>query len=175
MLTFRKFLDLKEELTPEQKEHVSNWHRDPEAIKHTDHYFGVGNDERHEPLEGTMNKSEIHRQVERHLKREIPHEDYKAGYTTDEHQRKVKIGGLLQKTKAPKELLDNMKNGYIKYKDLSFNEFEKLLLSITPMVKHVEQIKENHCGNAEIQSYDELTYEELDLKLIDNLKIENIY
>lgn len=110
MLTFKKFVDLKEELTPEQKEHVSNWHRDPEAIKHTDHYFGVGNDERHEPLEGTMNKSEIHRQVEHHLKRQIPHEDYKAGYTTDEHQRKVKIGGLLKKTKAPDELLKGFAN-----------------------------------------------------------------
>jgi len=57
MINFKKFISLKEELTSEQKQLVSNWPRDTEAIRHTDHYFGTGNDSKIEHLHSIVNKS----------------------------------------------------------------------------------------------------------------------
>ena len=111
MLTFKSFIKhLNEELTPEQKKQVSTWERDPKALAHTDHFFGKGNDDHIEPLQGGNDKSEPHRAVERHLGHEIPHEDYKAGKTKDKYGREVKIGSLLQKTKADPKLIQHFAN-----------------------------------------------------------------
>jgi 2-oxo-4-hydroxy-4-carboxy--5-ureidoimidazoline (OHCU) decarboxylase len=112
MLTFKSFLrySLTEELTPEQKRQVSTWERDPKALAHTDHFFGKGNDDHIEPLQGGGDKSEPHRAIERHLGHEIPHEDYKAGKTKDKYGREVKIGSLLQKTKADPKLVQQFAN-----------------------------------------------------------------
>ena len=112
MLTFKSFLrySLTEELTPEQKKEVSRWIRDPKALAHTDHFFGKGNDDHVEPLQGGNDKSEPHRAIERHLGHEIPHEDYKAGKTKDKYGREVKIGSLLQKTKADPKLVNQFAN-----------------------------------------------------------------
>jgi hypothetical protein len=111
MLTFKSFIKhLNEELTPEQKKQVSTWKRDPKALAHTDHFFGKGNDDHIEPLQGGNDKSEPHRAVERHLGHEISHEDYKAGKTKDKYGREVKIGSLLQKTKADPKLVQQFAN-----------------------------------------------------------------
>ena len=110
MLTFKSYIRLQEELTPEQKASVSKWKRDPKALKHTDHFFGKGNDDVHEPLQGGVQKSEPHTAIERHLGHEISHEDYKAGLTKDKYGRQVRIGALLQKSKADPELMKQFMN-----------------------------------------------------------------
>jgi HEAT repeat protein len=112
MLTFKSFLrySLTEELTPEQKKQVAKWPRDPKALGHTDHFFGIGNDDVTEPLQGGSDKSEPHRAVERHLGHEISHEDYKAGKTKDKYGREVKIGSMLQKSKADPNLIQQFAN-----------------------------------------------------------------
>jgi 2-oxo-4-hydroxy-4-carboxy--5-ureidoimidazoline (OHCU) decarboxylase len=111
MLRFKSFIKhLNEELTPEQKKEVSTWIRNSKALKHTDHFFGKGNDDHIEPLQGGNDKSEPHRAIERHLGHEISHEDYKAGKTKDKYGREVKIGSLLQKTKADPKLIQHFAN-----------------------------------------------------------------
>jgi hypothetical protein len=111
MLRFKSFIKhLNEELTPKQKKQVSKWERDPKALAHTDHFFGKGNDDHVEPLQGGNDKSEPHRAVEHHLGYEISHEDYKAGKTKDKYGREVKIGSLLQKTKADPKLVQQFAN-----------------------------------------------------------------
>ena len=77
MLKFTQFLLISEELTERQREQFNKISRDPKAVAATDHYFGVGNDVVSKPLEGTMDKSEIHKAVERHLGKSISHEDYR--------------------------------------------------------------------------------------------------
>jgi len=111
--TFKFVYSLNEKLTPEQESEVDKlinvdkrWTRDPEAVAATDHYFGRGNDVKTQQLEGTQDKSEVHKAVERHLGHEIHPDDYKEGHTTDKYGRKVRIGGLLAKSKAPKELVN---------------------------------------------------------------------
>jgi hypothetical protein len=110
MLRFKAFLLISEELNDSQREEFNQMPRDPKAVKATDHYFGVGNDVVSKPLEGTMDKSEIHKAVERHLGRPISHQDYKNGITNDEYGRQTKLGKLLTKTKAPSTLV----NGFVK-------------------------------------------------------------
>jgi hypothetical protein len=110
MLRFKAFLLISEELNDSQREKFNQMPRDPKAVKATDHYFGVGNDVVSKPLEGTMDKSEIHKAVERHLERPISHEDYKNGITNDEYGRQTKIGKLLTKTKAPSTLVNGFAN-----------------------------------------------------------------
>lgn len=109
-MRFKHFLALKEELYPEEKQKVALWQRDPNALFHTDHYFGKGNDEITEPLKDSMNKSEIHKRIERHLGQEIPIDHYKSGKTKDKYNREVKIGSLLNKQKAPLDLIHSFSN-----------------------------------------------------------------
>lgn len=109
--TFKFVYSLNEELTPEQEAEVTKkWPRGKKAVAATDHYFGKGNDVITNQLEGTQDKSEIHKAVEGHLGHEIHPDDYKQGHTTDKYGRKVKIGSLLQKSKAPKELVNGFAN-----------------------------------------------------------------
>ncbi|MCX6783410.1 MAG: hypothetical protein NTZ20_05530 [Candidatus Levybacteria bacterium] len=89
MIRFKNFLLMIEELNASQKEEVSKWPRDPKAIAATDHYFGKGNDEVTRPLEGTQDKSEVHKKVEQHLERQIPIENYKANKISGEGTAKI--------------------------------------------------------------------------------------
>ena len=109
-VNFKKYIQLHEVLDAEEKEEVATWHRDPEALKHTDHYFGVGVDDKYEQLHGTDNKSEIHRAIEHHLGQNINHNEYRAGHAKDKYGRPVRIGALLQRTKAPDELIKGFAN-----------------------------------------------------------------
>ncbi len=102
-------LVLNEVLSPEEAKSVQSWPRNAEAHAATDHFFGKDNEDRYTPLEGTTDKSEIHKQIENHLGKQIHINDYKEGKTTDEYNRPVKIGKLLAKTKAPDELKRNLK------------------------------------------------------------------
>jgi hypothetical protein len=116
MINFKKFLVIREELNLKEKQQVKTWKRDPNALIHTDDYFGKGNDEVNTQLEGSMDKSEVHKRIERHLGQEIPIDHYKSGKTKDKYNRDVKIGALLNKNKAPQDLInayanDNTKQG----------------------------------------------------------------
>jgi len=106
-MRFKHFLALKEELNATQKAIVSKWPRDQKAISATDHYFDKGNDEKESPLEGTQDKSEIHKKVEAHLGKQISIEDYKANRTTDKYNREVNIGKQL---KNNQKLLQDFNN-----------------------------------------------------------------
>jgi len=109
MKTFKKFIT--EELTPEQKNDVDSWAMPTKkTLSHTDHYFGEGNHDIEYPLEGTQDKSEVHKRVEEHLGATISPEEYKGGMTKDKHGRSVRIGGLLTKTKANQDLINDFAN-----------------------------------------------------------------
>ena len=110
MINFKKFLVIREELNLKEKQQVRTWKRDPKALTHTDHYFGKGNDEVNTQLEGSMDKSEIHKRIERHLGQEIHIDHYKSGLTKDKYNRDVKIGSLLNKNKAPQDLINSFTN-----------------------------------------------------------------
>ena len=105
MITVKQLLEY---LTDDEKVTVSKWPRSPKSIKATDHYFGKGIDDKIEHLEGSIDKSEVHKQIERHLGKEIHSDEYKEGKTTDEYGRQVRIGKLLDKHKAP----DDIKRGF---------------------------------------------------------------
>lgn len=88
---------LVEKLSDEDAAHVKTWYRDPTAIKHTDHFFGKKNDDVYEDLESDHNhKSEVHKEVERHIGQEIAHDDYRKGLTKDKHGRDSKIGRMIK-------------------------------------------------------------------------------
>jgi len=108
MIRFKNFI--KEELNDEEKAQVAEWPRGPKALEATDHFFGKGNDEKHEELAGTVDKSEVHKAVERHLGHEIHPDDYRAGVTYDKYGRKTKIGGMLTKSKADPKLINGFAN-----------------------------------------------------------------
>ena len=116
IFTFKQFVNtirgsLFEELTSKQKAEVDTWEKPSEkTLAQTNHYFGVGNHVVESPLEGTQDKSEVHKEVERHLGTQISPEDYKVGKTKDKYGREVKIGGLLGKTKAPSNLVNSFAN-----------------------------------------------------------------
>lgn len=99
MHSFKQFL-LKEYLTPKQEAGVSHIKMLPGAAEATDHFFGHGNLTHEEPLENYQHeKSEVHREVERHLGRELNHGEYQSGYTTDKYGRQAKIGRLISDPK----------------------------------------------------------------------------
>ena len=108
----KKFLQfIKEELSPTEKQKVDSWEKpDSDVLAHTDHYFGEGNHVKTYPLEGTQDKSETHKATEHHLGITISPDDYKQGVAEDKYGRKAKIGGLLTRTKASQELINNFAN-----------------------------------------------------------------
>ena len=80
MYRFSHYRLITEELNKKQEERYRNMYRDPEAIKATDHFFGKGNDDIYDPLEhegpmGNEMKSETHLQVEKHIGKQITHDD----------------------------------------------------------------------------------------------------
>lgn len=99
-----------EALNNSQKKIVDKWKRDPSALEATDHYFGKGNDVLHHQLKDTQDKSEIHKAIEHHLGQSIEPEHYKAGLVKDQHGRDVKIGKMLNKTKAPLNIIRGFEN-----------------------------------------------------------------
>ena len=109
MKTFKTFLA--EELNDTQKSAVDSWTMPTKkTLSHTDHYFGEGNHVKTYPLEGSEDKSEIHKKIEQHLGSQISPEDYKQGVAEDKYGRKTRIGGLLAKSKASPELINNFAN-----------------------------------------------------------------
>lgn len=93
MISFKKYL--LEYLTDDQRESYKNVNMTPKARRDTDHFFGEGNDKIHGDIKQD-DKSEIHRQLENHLGRDISHEDYKRGLVKDQHGRDAKIGRMVK-------------------------------------------------------------------------------
>lgn len=76
MIGFKQYL--KEYLTDVQRGRYAGAKMTDKARADTDHFFGVGNDSIREELpEKATDKSEIHQKVERHLGREISHDEYR--------------------------------------------------------------------------------------------------
>lgn len=94
MLSFKKYLV--EYLTDKQRQRYSGIEMTPKARADTDHFFGVGNDTVHDSLHSMTDKSEIHKKVESHLGKDLSHEDYRAGMTTDHLNRPARIGRLIK-------------------------------------------------------------------------------
>lgn len=94
MISFKSFL--LEYLTDVQRKHFSQYKMSDKARADTDHFFGAGNDKVTGDLNHMTDKSEIHRKVEKHLGKAISHEDYRAGLTTDNYGRDVKIGRAIK-------------------------------------------------------------------------------
>ena len=99
-----------EELDPTQINAVRKWPRDPKAIAATNHYFGANNNVKNDQLEDTQNKSEVHKEVEKHLNQPIHVNDYRGGKIKDKYGRDVKLGAVLQKTKAAPALVNKFAN-----------------------------------------------------------------
>lgn len=93
MLKFKSFL--LEYLTDAQREQYKDVEMTPKARHDTDHFFGQGNDKVHGEIKQD-DKSEIHRQLENHLGRDISHEDYKRGVMKDQYGRDAKIGRMIK-------------------------------------------------------------------------------
>lgn len=111
MLKFKDYVKLHEELTPKEKAQVAKWPKRTEAAtKATDHYFGQGVEDRYTELHDDEDKSEVHKDIERHLGKQITKGEYRSGQTIDEHGRPVKIGRLLVKSKAPDKLARGFEN-----------------------------------------------------------------
>ncbi len=88
---------LLEYLTDDQRAEYSKYGMSRKARKDTDHFFGAGVDQKREELKSfDGDKSEVHKAVERHLGKEITHDDYKKGITTDKYQRPARIGKMVK-------------------------------------------------------------------------------
>ena len=101
MYRFSHYRLITEELNKQQEERYRNMYRDPKAIEATDHFFGKGNDDIYHPLEhegpmGNEMKSETHLQVEKHLGKQITHDEYRNGTVKDQYGRETKIGRMIK-------------------------------------------------------------------------------
>ena len=117
MLNFKNFLEeeyLTEYLTDSQREKYSKVSMTSKARQDTDHFFGKDNDHVREDIKGQdeENKSEIHKEVERHLNTNIDVENYKKGVSKDKYGRDVKIGRLIRDEKLRNQFAnDNTRAG----------------------------------------------------------------
>lgn len=96
---------LLEYLTDEQRSRYKNVEMMDKARADTDHFFGVGNDKVHGEVHND-DKSEIHKQLENHLNRDLTHDEYKSGITKDKYGRDVKLGRMIKD--------DNLRNQFDK-------------------------------------------------------------
>lgn len=108
MLRFKSFI--LEYLNDSQREQYKDVHMTEKARLATDHFFGKGNDKVHGEIAGDHfhDKSEIHRAIERHLGKEIPHDDYRRGKTKDKYGREVKLGKIIKDPKLRDYLASDM-------------------------------------------------------------------
>jgi hypothetical protein len=105
---------LTEYLTDSQREKYSKVKMTRKARQDTDHFFGKDNDQVREDIKGQdeENKSEIHKEVERHLNTNIDVENYKKGVSKDKYGRDVKIGRLIRDEKLRNQFAnDNTRAG----------------------------------------------------------------
>lgn len=100
MIRFKKYIV--EYLTDEQRARYANVKMTHKARADTDHFFGPKNDIIHGNIDGTSaahDKSEIHREVERHIGKQIPVDEYRTGLTADKYGRSVRIGRQIKDSK----------------------------------------------------------------------------
>lgn len=103
MISFKSYLI--EYLTDSQRERYKHVQMTDKARIDTDDFFGKGNDKVHGEIDHGE-KSEIHKQLENHLGRDISHEDYSKGTVKDKYNRDVKIGRMIKD--------NNLRNQYDK-------------------------------------------------------------
>lgn len=100
----KTFFQLIEELSPDQKNKVDSWGKNTNATKISQNVFPEGHDRieiQLEHPEGKQKEVEPHPDVEDHLEKHgYKIKDYKSGLATDSHGRDMKIGRVLEKTKA---------------------------------------------------------------------------
>ena len=95
MISFKQFLN--EYLTDEQRNRYANVEMNSQSRKATDPFFGPGNDQIKEPIKGYEgDKSEVHKNIEKHVGREFSVDEYKAGMIRDESGKKVTIPSLIK-------------------------------------------------------------------------------
>ena len=108
MIKFKEFLQeslLVEYLTAGQRKLYADTQMTEKARADTDHFFGVGNDHVQEDVIGLEpDKSEVHRAVERHIGKQINHNEYVKGITKDQHGRDARLGRLIRD--------DNLRNQF---------------------------------------------------------------
>ena len=111
MIKFKTFLT--EYLTAGQRKLYADTQMTEKARADTDHFFGVGNDHVQEDVIGLEpDKSEVHRAVERHLGKQIKHDEYVKGVTKDRHGRDVRLGRLIRDEKLRNQFAnDNVRAG----------------------------------------------------------------
>ena len=103
MIQYKQFITkplILEYLTDNQREKFNQYKIDPSARKATDHVFGVGNDEIHEDLLQPQHKAKTktHLDVEKHLGREISHDEYHEGRILNAKGQKERIGAKIKDT-----------------------------------------------------------------------------
>ncbi len=104
---------LLEYLTPAQEKKFSKYKMSDEARSSTDHFFGAGNDRVEEDvIDSHHDKSEPHKKVEQHIGRELSHDEYKSGLTSDKYGRQVKLSKLIKDPGVQQEFArDNTRSG----------------------------------------------------------------
>lgn len=104
---------LLEYLTPAQEKKFSKYKMSDEARSSTDHFFGQGNDRVEEDvIDSHHDKSEPHKKVEQHIGKELSHDEYKSGLTSDKYGRQVKLSKLIRDPGVQQEFArDNTRSG----------------------------------------------------------------
>jgi len=116
MLSFKQYFssgygNLTEELNDDQKKVVDTWKGGKKAEQISSHVIPKGQDRVTFPLEGSEENVEPHPDVQKHLETHgYKVSDYRAGLAKDKYDRDVKIGKVLNKTKASPELMNTFNN-----------------------------------------------------------------
>lgn len=106
-----EIFDLNERLSDEEAAEVAKWKkRTPSATEATDHFFGKGVEDKYTKLKSVSGKSPVHKAIEEYLGRQISSDEYKSGQILIPGKAPMKIGKLLNKSKAPVEIMRGFEN-----------------------------------------------------------------
>ena len=107
----KTFFSLLEELTPDQKETVDKWGPNTKATEISKDVFPEGHDRIEIPLHASETPVEAHPAVKQHLESNgYQVKDYRAGIASDKAGRDIKIGKVLERTKAPDDVKKTFAN-----------------------------------------------------------------
>lgn len=104
-------LILHEELTDKQKEKVDDWGDGSRGRELSSHVFPKGQDRIEIPFNMIETPVVPHPDVKKHLENNgYQISDYKSGFANDKYGRSVSIGKILNKTKAPQDIVSSFIN-----------------------------------------------------------------
>lgn len=107
----KSFFNLYEELTADQKSEVDKWGPNTKATEISKHVFPEGHDRIEIPLQASETPVEPHPAVKQHLENNgYQVKDYRAGIASDKDGRDIKIGKVLERTKAPDDVKKTFAN-----------------------------------------------------------------